>query len=70
MENKPGHLNTGSGTIPTLMDDRFVAICDNDEGQINLCVFRQDDGELVSKLPLFGNNGSALENPTVAYNNT
>ncbi|MDN3642446.1 hypothetical protein QWY87_07025 [Lutimonas halocynthiae] len=70
MENKPGHLNAGSGTTPTLMDDRFVAICDNDEGKINLCIFRQDDGELVSKLPLFGNNGSAVENSAVAYENT
>ncbi len=33
---KKGHLNDGSGTTPTLMDDRFVIIADNDEGQINL----------------------------------
>ena len=70
MENKPGHLNAGSGTTPTLMDDRFVAICDNDEGKINLCIFRQDNGELVSKLPLFGDNGSAIENSAVAYGNS
>lgn len=70
MENKPGHLNAGSGTTPTLMDDRFVAICDNDEGKINLCVFRQDNGKLVSKLPLFGDDGSAVENSAVAYENT
>jgi len=70
MENKPGHLNAGSGTTPTLMDDRFVAICDNDEGKINLCIFRQDNGELVSKLPLFGDNGSAVENSAVAYGNS
>ena len=70
MENKPGHLNAGSGTTPTLMDDRFVAICDNDEGKINLNIFRQDNGELVSKLPLFGDNGSAVENSAVAYENT
>lgn len=70
MENKPGHLNAGSGTTPTLMDDRFVAICDNDEGKINLNIFRQDNGELVSKLPLFGDDGSAVENSAVAYDNT
>jgi len=70
MENKPGHLNAGSGTTPTLMDDRFVAICDNDEGKINLNIFRQDNGELVSKLPLFGDDGSAVENSAVAYANT
>lgn len=70
MENKPGHLNAGSGTTPTLMDDRFVAICDNDAGKINLNIFRQDNGELVSKLPLFGDDGSAVENSAVAYANT
>ncbi|MGI9533109.1 hypothetical protein [Lutimonas sp.] len=70
MENRPGHLNAGSGTTPTLMDDRFVGICDNAEGKINLCIFRQDNGELVSKLPLFGDDGSAVENSAVAYNNT
>jgi hypothetical protein len=67
---KPGHLNKGSGTTPTLMDDRFVAICDNAPGRVNLCIYRQDNGELVSKLPLFENNGSAVENSTVAYGNT
>lgn len=69
-EIKPGHLNAGSGTTPTLMDDRFVAICDNDEDRINLCIFRQDNGELVSKLPLFGDEGSAVENSAVAYEDT
>ena len=68
--NKPGHLNAGSGTTPTLMDDRFVAICDNDEGKINLCVFEQETGELVSILPLFGDLGSAVENSAVAYEDT
>ena len=68
--NKPGHLNAGSGTTPTLMDDRFVAICDNDSGKINLCVFEQETGELVSKLPLFGDFGSAVENSAVAYEDT
>lgn len=68
--HKPGHLNAGSGTTPTLMDDRFVAICDNDKDQVNLCIYRQDNGELVSKLPLFGDKGSAVENSAVAYEDT
>lgn len=70
LKKRPGQLNAGSGTTPTLMDDRFVAICDNAPDQINLCIYRQDNGELVSKLPLFGNEGSAVENSAVAYNNT
>ena len=67
---KPGHLNAGSGTTPTLMDDRFVAIADNDKDRVNLCIFNQDTGELVSKLPLFDANGSAVENSAVAYEDT
>ena len=70
LSKRPGHLNAGSGTTPTLLDDRFVAICDNAPGKINLCIYRQDNGELVSKLPLFGNQGSAVENSAVAYANS
>ena len=64
---KPGHLNNGSGTTPTLVQDRFVAIVDNAPGQVNLNVFRQKDGTLVSKLPLFEEDAGAVENSVVAY---
>ena len=64
---KPGHLNNGSGTTPTLIDDRFVAIVDNAPGHVNLNVFRQKDGTLVSKLPLFESGAGAVENSVVAY---
>ena len=64
---KPGHLNDGSGTTPTLIEDRFVAIVDNGPDHVALNVFRQDNGELVSKLPLFESGKSAVENSVVAY---
>jgi hypothetical protein len=64
---KPGHLNNGSGTTPTLVDERFVAIVDNAPGRVNLNVFRQKDGTLVSKLPLFEEGAGAVENSVVAY---
>jgi len=64
---KPGHLNNGTGTTPTLIDDRFVAIVDNAPGRVNLNVFRQKDGTLVSKLPLFEEGAGAVENSVVAY---
>jgi len=67
MKIKPGHLNNGSGTTPTLVGDRFVAIVDNAPEQVNLLVFRQDDGRLVSKLPLFEPGAGAVENSVVAY---
>jgi hypothetical protein len=64
---KPGHLNDGSGTTPTLIGDRFVAIVDNGAESVHLNVFRQDDGALVSKLPLFEPGKGAVENSVVAY---
>jgi len=64
---KPGHLNAGSGTTPTLVNDRFVAIVDNAPEHVNLNVFRQEDGTLVSKLPLFEAGAGAVENSVVAY---
>ena len=64
---KPGHLNNGSGTTPTLIGDDFVAIVDNAPEQVNLLVFRQQDGKLVSRLPLFEPGASAVENSVVAY---
>lgn len=67
---KPGHLNNGSGTSVTLMDDRFVAVTDNDTSQVNLCIFSQETGELVNKFPLFEHDKSAVENSIIAYNNT
>lgn len=67
---KPGQLNAGSGTTPTLMDDRFVAICDNDSIQVNLCIYSQETGKLVSKHKLFTDEGGAVENSVVAYDNS
>ena len=67
---KPGHLNNGTGTTPTLIQDRFVAIVDNAPEQVNLNVFRQKDGTLVSKLPLFEPGAGAVENSVVAYENS
>ena len=64
---KPGHLNDGSGTTPTLVGDRFVAIVDNGPDSVHLNVFRQDNGKLVSKLPLFEPGKGAVENSVVAY---
>ena len=67
---KKGQLNDGSGTTPTLMDDRFVIIADNDQGQINLNIYSQEDGELVNRFPLFAKDSSACENSVVAYKNS
>ena len=67
---KKGQLNDGSGTTPTLMDDRFVIIADNDSRQINLNIYSQEDGHLVNRLNLFAKDSSACENSVVAYKNS
>ena len=67
---KPGHLNRGTGTTPTLMGDDYVIIGDNDTSQINLVVYAQETGELVFKQKIFEPNGSAVENSMVAYKNS
>ena len=67
---KPGHLNAGSGTSPTLLDDRFVAIVDNDTSQVNICIYSQETGKLINKFPLFKPGAGACENSIVAYKNT
>ncbi len=69
-EQKPGQLNDGSGTTPTLMDDRFVVIADNDYHQINLTIYAQDDGRLISRHKVFEPDQSACENSIVAYRNS
>ena len=67
---KPGQLNNGSGTTPTLIDTRFVAICDNAADRVNLCVFDRASGALVFKYKLFDEKGAAVENSVVAYGNS
>jgi len=67
---KKGQLNDGSGTTPTLMDDRFVIIADNDSVQINLNIYSQEDGHLVNRFKLFDKDSSACENSVVAYKNS
>ncbi len=67
---KKGQLNDGSGTTPTLMDDRFVIIADNDSEQINLNIYSQEDGHLVNRFKLFDKDSSACENSVVAYRNS
>ena len=44
-----------------------MAIVDNGPESVHLNVFRQDDGALVSKLPLFEPGKGAVENSVVAY---
>ncbi len=51
---KPGQINQGSGTTPTLMgaNNEYVAITDNDD-PINVLLYARSDGELICEEPVF-----------------
>lgn len=70
---KPGMLGQGSGTTPTVIGERFVAIADNAEPRINVLVYdrlREDGDRLICKIPVFENGKSATENSLVSYGNS
>ena len=64
---KPGHLNDGSGTTPTLVGDDHVVIVDNAPNHLHLMAYDQKNGALVSKVPIFEPGKGAVENSVVAY---
>jgi hypothetical protein len=69
---KPGQINQGSGTTPTLFGGRYVAIGDNAEPRMNVLVYDRlaEDNRLICKIPVFGEHKSAVENSFVGYGNT
>ncbi|KAK1516853.1 uncharacterized protein CCOS01_12402 [Colletotrichum costaricense] len=74
---KPGGFSQGSGSTPSLVGDKYVAITDNADAQVKLLIYRQvassagslAEGELplVCKVPLFEPGASANENAMVGY---
>ena len=71
---KPGSINMGSGTTPTLIARDYVAITDNADGRVNVMVYkRRDDvqGErLLCKQPVFDEGRSTSENSLISYSNS
>ncbi|MBP3329702.1 MAG: hypothetical protein J6L89_02600 [Clostridia bacterium] len=80
---KPGAINQGSGTTPTLLDvpvydkegegatqvgvRKLCAITDNADNQVNIVVYDRETGEVVDQHPLFTPGKSVSENSIVAY---
>lgn len=70
---KPGGLSRGSGSTVGLIGQKYVAITDNADSQINLMVYRQVEeigkgkGALVCSHPLFQPNASANEASLTTY---
>jgi hypothetical protein len=67
---KPGGFARGSGSTPTLLGHRYVAITDNANSQIHLRIYRQGkveagDHQLVCSVPLFSPGASANDIGTI-----
>jgi hypothetical protein len=66
---KPGQLSQGSGTSPTLIGDRWVAITDNADPRMNVLVYDRRKGvsdRLRCTVPVFKDGASATENSLTA----
>ncbi|MFJ9853523.1 hypothetical protein [Streptomyces sp. NPDC101150] len=73
---KPGSINQGSGTTPTLLGDSahpYVAITDNADDRMNVLVYRRtgpDAGRLLCTVPVFGSGASTTDNSLIGYGNS
>lgn len=72
---KPGAINQGSGTTPTLLDcpradgsvARLVAITDNADERVNVVVYDRDTGRVLAEQPVFEAGHSVSENSLIAF---
>jgi hypothetical protein len=67
---KPGQVNFGSGTTPTVMGTRWVAITDNADPQMHVLVYRRaavvEGDRLACAVPVFEADKGATENSLIA----
>jgi hypothetical protein len=66
---KPGQTQAGSGTTPTLMGRRYVAITDNAD-PMRAVVVRRSDGRVQCTAPLFGKGASATDQSLIGTDRT
>ncbi len=72
---KPGAINQGSGTTPTLLDvpcsdgtvKKLCAITDNADGRVNVVVYNRETGEAIVTQPVFDEGYSVSENSLIAH---
>lgn len=70
---KPGNLSQGSGTTPTLLGDRWVAINDNADPQTRILVYDRRDGvtdRLHCAVPVLKPDAGTTDNSLVAAGNS
>lgn len=66
VQHKPGLPSQGSGTTPTIVDERLVAIADNADDRMNVIFHDRSTGEVVCKAPVFTSGRSGTANSLVA----
>ena len=74
-QTKPGAINQGSGTTPSLLDvpcsdgsvRKLCAITDNADERVNLVVYDRETGEAIVTEPLFAKGRSVSENSLIAH---
>lgn len=72
---KPGAINQGSGTTPSLLDvpcsdgsvRKLCGITDNADGRVNMVIYDRITGEVIVQIPLFEENFSVSENSLIAH---
>ncbi len=72
---KPGAINQGSGTTPTLLDcpradgstAHLVAITDNADERVNVVVYERETGRVLAEQPVFEAGHSVSENSLIAF---
>ena len=70
---KPGNLSQGSGTTPTLLGDRWVAINDNADPRTNVLVYDRREGvsdRLHCTQPVLAADAGTTDNSLVAAGNS
>jgi hypothetical protein len=63
---KPGMLSQGSGTSPTLLGRRWVAIADNADPRTRILVYDRQTGARHCRVPVLARGASTTENSLVA----
>ena len=63
---KEGQTDIGTGTTPTLMGDKYVAITDNGQPSMHVLVYKRENGQLVCSEPVFQPGQASNENSLIA----
>jgi hypothetical protein len=70
---KPGQASQGSGTTPTVIGERYVAITDNADPRMNVLVYERNGdsaGSLVCKEPVFGAEAGNTDQSLISVGNS